>query len=282
MSDDLKGAVSIIFAGFCFALMGTAIKKLSLTMPNEIIVFSRNLFVLICFIPFLMRKKNLINLKTKNFRLHIARSLSGLSAMYLYFYTLSKLPLAEAVMLSYTSPIFIPFVAFLWIKEPIERKYIISAFGGFTGILMILKPGTSIFNYNGIYGIVAAVCASVAMVAIRRMSKTESPFKIVFFYTLISSIISFLPLTGKNIIPDNNEMILIFVMGLSGLAGQFFVTTGYSIAPSAKVGPFTYTTVFFAAIIGVFFLNETFDIYSMTGGVLIACAGILSVSNIKI
>jgi drug/metabolite transporter (DMT)-like permease len=281
ISDQAKGALSITLAGLCFALMGAMIKKLSITMSNEAIVFSRNLFVLSFFIPFVARKKNRTNLKTSNFRLHLIRSLSGLFAMYLYFFTLSELPLAEAVMLSYTSPLFIPFVAFLWIKEPLDKKFIISAVAGFIGILMILKPGTSIFNFKGIFGIIAAFSASFAMVAIRRMSKTESAFKIVFFYTVIASVISFFPAAAAFTPPSADELILISFMGTAGLAGQFFVTAGYSIAPSAKVGPFTYTTVFFAALIGVFFLNETFDIYSMAGGIIIMLAGILSLSAKK-
>jgi len=281
ISGNLKGAISITFAGFCFALMGSMIKKLSISMTNETIVFARNLFVLICFIPFLLKKQNRLNLKTKNIHLHLIRGLSGLSAMYLYFFSLSKLPLAEAVMLSYTSPVFIPFVAFLWINEPIKKKFLISAFVGFIGILMILKPATSVFNYYGLFGIMAAFFASFAMVGIRRMAKTESPVKIVFFYTLIASIISAFPLIGNYTLPSSHDLILISIMGITGLAGQFFVTTGYSVAPSAKVGPFTYTTVFFAALIGVFFLNENFDIYSMIGGIIIICAGILSVSEKK-
>jgi len=281
LSNHTKGALSITIAGLCFALMGTMIKKLSFSMTNETIVFSRNFFVLICFIPFLLRRKNRINLKTDNFRLHLIRGLSGLLAMYLYFFTLSKLPLAEAVMLSYTSPLFIPFIAFLWIKEPLEKKFIVSALAGLIGIILILKPGTSIFNFNGIFGIIAAFSASFAMVAIRRMSKTESAFKIVFFYTLIASVISFFPAIFAFTLPSINQLILISFMGIAGLGGQFFVTAGYSMAPSAKVGPFTYTTVFFAALIGVFFLNETFDIYSMIGGTIIVMAGILSLSGKK-
>lgn len=281
ISKNLKGAVLITFAGFCFALMGTMIKKLSLSLTNETIVFARNLFVLICLFPFILKKRSRLNLKTENFNLHLIRSLSGLLAMYLYFFTLSKLPLAEAVMLSYTSPIFIPFVAFFWIHEPVEKKSILSAFIGFIGILMILKPGTKVFNFNGIFGIIAAFSASFAMVAIRKMAKTESPFKIVFFYTLIASIISFFPLLTNFSPPSANDFILISIMGIVGLAGQFFVTAGYSAAPSAKVGPFTYTTVFFAALIGVFFLNEKFDLYSMVGGAIIVCAGILSISEKK-
>jgi drug/metabolite transporter (DMT)-like permease len=275
ISDEVKGAFSITLAGLCFALMGTMIKNLSLTMSNQTIVFSRNLFVLIFLMPFILKKTNRTNLKTKNLRLHIIRSFTGLFAMYLYFFTLSKLPLAEAVMLSYTSPLFIPFVAFLWLKEPLEKKYIISALAGFTGIMLILKPGTSVFNFYGIFGIMAAFSASFAMVTIRRMSKTESAFKIVFFYTIIAAVISFFPAAAVFKLPGVNELLFISLMGAAGLSGQFFVTKGYSIAPSAKVGPFTYT------LIGIFFFNEKFDYYSMAGGIIIILAGILALSSKK-
>lgn len=278
-SKPVIGALSITMAGLMFAIMGCLIKKLSITLNNEMVVFSRNLCVLTILLPRLFFKKTRKDLITVNIRLHLIRSLSGLTAMYLYFYTISKMHLAEAVMLSYTSPFFIPFVAFFWLKEPIYKKLIFASIAGFIGILLILKPGTSVFNHNGIYGILAAMFASIAMVSIRRMHETEPTLRIVFYYTTIAAAISLFPalLTWKT--PDISQLSIIILMGATAFMGQFFVTRGYLMAPSAQVGPFTYTTILFATLIGYFFLNEVFDLQSLAGGVIIIIAGIIAVRS---
>lgn len=276
-NKPVKGALSITISGLMFSVMGALIKKLSLTMENEMVVFSRNICVLIIILPQLFHAENRSRLVTQNFRLHIYRSLSGLTAMYLYFFTLSKMNLAEAVLLSYTSPFFIPFVAYLWLGEPVYKKFILASIAGFVGIVLILKPGTSVFNPNGIYGLTAAFFASIAMVSIRRMADTEPPIRIIFYYTLISVFISFFPALLSWHQPNPKEFLIIILMGLTAFTGQFFVTTGYSLAPSAQVGPFTYTTIIFAALIGIFFLNESFDISTMIGGIIIIMAGIIAI-----
>ncbi len=280
-NKPVKGALAITIAGLMFSIMGTLIKKLSVELNNQMVVFLRNLFVLLIFLPWCLRYKNIENLKTKNLNLHITRSVSGLCAMYMYFYTLSKLNLAEAVMLSYTSPFFIPFVAYFWLGEPLYKKFAAASILGFAGIIMILKPGSEIFNPAGIFGIIAAMSASIAMVSIRKMSDDEPSMRIIFYYTLIATLISFFPAIFSWQNPSPSEFILIVLLGFTGFSGQFFVTKGYSLAPSAQVGPFTYTTIFFASLIGVLYLDESFDIMTLSGGIIIIIAGIIALRTKK-
>lgn len=274
----VKGAISIIISGLMFSIMGALIKKLSIGINNEMVVFLRNVCVLFFIGPVIFfKKKNLFY--TKKVKLHLIRSLSGLTAMYLYFYTLSKMPLAEAVVISFTSPFFIPFVAFFWLGENLTKRLVIASITGFFGVLLILKPGTHVFNPIGIYGLIAAMGASVAMVSIRRMAETEPPLRIVFYYTLISTLISFFPALVNWQIINLNQILLAFLIGLTGFVGQFFVTTGYTLAPAAKVGPFTYSSIFFAAMIGVFILGESFDMLTMSGGIIIIVAGVAAIRS---
>lgn len=274
----VKGAISIIISGLMFSIMGALIKKLSIGINNEMVVFLRNVCVLFFIGPVIFfKKKNLFY--SKKVKLHLIRTLSGLTAMYLYFYTLSKMPLAEAVVISFTSPFFIPFVAFFWLGEKLTKRLIIASIGGFLGVLLILKPGTHVFNPIGIYGLLAAMGASIAMVSIRRMSETEPPLRIVFYYTLISTIISFFPALINWQSINLNQIFLAFLIGITGFTGQFFVTTGYTLAPAAKVGPFTYSSIFFAAMIGIFILGENFDMLTMSGGIIIMVAGVAAIRS---
>lgn len=117
-------------------------------------------------------------------------------------------------------------------------------------MLLILKPGLSIFQPVALVALSAALFASLAMVTIRRMSDTERPESIVFFFTLLSTVISAVPLTWAWQVPGREALVILVFLGLAAMAGQLLMTKGYGLAPAAQVGPFVYCSVVFASIIG--------------------------------
>lgn len=275
----IAGALNIIAASIMFAFMGALIKQASGSLNSSMVVFFRNAVALVLMMPALFRGRSVGGLKTGEFGLHMVRSLSGLAAMYFYFYTLTKLPLAEAVLLSYTSPLFIPFVAYLWLNEKVNKRLIAAMLIGFGGVILIMKPGTGMFQPAAFFGLAAGSVASISMVSIRRMAATEPPFRIVFYYTLIATFASALPLPWSWITPGPELWLVLLGIGIFACLGQLFVTRGYTLAPSAQIGPFTYSTVLFAAILGFFFWNEKLDLFTLGGGILIFFAGILAARN---
>lgn len=275
----IAGALNIIMASVMFAFMGALIKAASVSLNSGMVVFFRNAVALVIMIPALYGSSNVGMLKTGEIRLHLVRSLTGLAAMYFYFHTLTKLPLAEAVLLSYTSPVFIPFVANIWLGEKINARLLSAMLIGFAGVVLIMKPGTGMFQPAAFFGLAAGAVASVSMVSIRRMAATEPPFRIVFYYTLIATVASALPLPWAWTTPDREIWIILFAMGIFACLGQLFVTRGYTLAPSAQIGPFTYSTVLFAAVIGFFIWGEKVDLFTLGGGILIFAAGILAAAK---
>lgn len=272
----VAGALNIIAASIMFAIMGALIKKASVSLNSGMVVFFRNIVALGLMLPAAFRGNDIGGLKTGEIGLHLVRSLSGLAAMYLYFFTLTKLPLAEAVLLSYTSPLFIPFVAHSWLGEKINARLLTAMLIGFGGVILIMKPGTGMFQPAAVIGLSAGAVASISMVSIRRMAATEPPFRIVFYYTLIATIVSAVPLPWTWITPDPELWLVLLGLGVFACLGQLFVTKGYTLAPSAQIGPFTYSTVLFAAVLGYLFWGEKLDLYTLGGGILIFAAGILA------
>lgn len=272
----VAGALNIIAASIMFAFMGALIKQASGSLNSGMVVFFRNSVALVLMLPALFRGQSVGGFKTVELGLHMVRSLSGLAAMYFYFYTLTKLPLAEAVLLSYTSPLFIPFVAYIWLNEKVNKRLIAAMLIGFGGVILIMKPGTGMFQPAAFFGLAAGSVASISMVSIRRMAATEPPFRIVFYYTLIATFVSAIPLPWTWMTPDPGLWLVLLGIGFFACLGQLFVTRGYTLAPSAQIGPFTYSTVLFAAILGFFFWNEKLDLFTLGGGSLIFFAGILA------
>ena len=257
-----------------FALLGAFVRAASAMLPNEMVVFFRNALVLVFLMPLFAARRSLPAMSGGKMHLHVLRASAGLVSMYCYFYALAHMKLAEAVLLSYTSPLFIPIIAFLWLHEPLNRRIRIAVLIGFAGVLLILKPGLSIFQPVALVALSAALFASLAMVTIRRMSDTERPESIVFFFTLLSTVISAVPLTWAWQVPGREALVILVFLGLAAMAGQLLMTKGYGLAPAAQVGPFVYSSVVFASIIGRVFWGESLDPLSVVGSLLVFLAGI--------
>lgn len=274
--QPVKGALLVLAASFMFAVIGSLVRAASATLPNEVVVFFRNIVVLVFLVPFFALRRSLPVITTGKMHLHVLRAMAGLVSMYCYFYSLAHMKLAEAVLLSYTSPLIIPVIAFVWLHEPLSRRVRMAIILGFMGVLLILKPGVSIFQPVALVALCAALFASLGMVSIRRMSATELPETIVFSYTLLSAIISAIPLLWAWQTPAGEAWVILVFMGIAAMAGQLLMTKGYGMAPIAQVGPFVYCSVVFASVIGWVFWDESLDAFSITGSALVFLAGVLA------
>lgn len=275
-NQPVAGAMFVLGASFMFAMVGTLVKVLSASLNNEMIVFFRNACSLLFIVPWLVFSRPSGGIKTNCFGLHLLRSLTGLGAMYCFFYAIARLQLSEAFLLLSTSPVFIPLIAYMWMREQVSPSARGAIMVGFIGIVLILKPGFKIFRPAMLVALGAGVLAAMAMTTIRRMSVSEPAIRIVFYFTIFSTVISAGPLFWAWQSPLPGTWWLLILMGLLAAVGQFFLTKGYSLAPAAQVGPLTYGNVVFAAIIGWIYWGETMDPMTWAGAFLVCMAGIIT------
>jgi len=268
----LRGAYCAILAALMFAAMGAAVRHASAYLPNEMTVFLRNSLGFLFLLPWLYQK-GFANLKTKRLAAHVIRSLSGLTAMYCFFYAIAHLPLAEAVLLNYSSPIFIAIIALLWLGERSSLKLVFAIVIGFIGLCFILKPGIEMFKSAAWVGLLSAVFAALAMVTIRNLSSTEPTFRIVFYFSVTSTLISAIPMIWAWQTPSWEILLVMSFAGFSATCGQLLLTYSYSLAPAPQIGPYTYSAVVFAAIFGWIFWLEAPDLYTLIGATLIIISG---------
>jgi len=216
---------------------------------------------------------------TKRLRAHITRSVSGLAAMYCFFYAIAHLQLAEAVLLNYSSPLFIAIIALIWLGERSSKKLVTAIITGFIGICFILKPDAGMFQNAAWVGLLSAVFAAFAMVTIRSLSSTEPTIRIVFYFSLTATLISAIPLLWVWQTPTLHIILIMIFAGFAATSGQLLLTYSYSLAPAAQIGPYTYSTVVFAAIYGYVFWQETPDMFAFIGALLVIMAGIMTLQR---
>ena len=267
----VRGALFIIASEFSFALGAAIIKLISVSLPNESIVFFRNFFGLMILAPLLFRHGT-SNLQTDCLPIHLVRGVMGIGAMYCLFFALANLPLGNTMLIKSTIPLIIPFVSAVWLEEKISQRVIVAGILGFAGVFLILKPdGDS--NWISLVALSSSVMAAIAFVAVRKLSATEPTLRIISFFAIFGLSISAIPLIWTWQTPTLTQFLLLAGVGLATTIGQFLLTRGYQYAPAASVGIFTYTSVIFGTFLGWLFWQELLDMNYLFGAVLIVLAG---------
>ncbi len=273
MENVARGAALILAAALTFSLMGVIVRVLSARVSPEVMVFCRNAFGLLFLLPWLAQLQ-LRGLKTRCLHLHLLRAAAGTVAIYALFFAVSRLHIAEAVLLNQCATLFIPFVAWFWLKEPVPTRVRWALAAGFLGVLLVLKPGAGLLSWAALAGLASGMAAAVSMVTIRRMSRSEPPARIVFYFGIFGTAVSALPLYWTWQTPGLLDVVGLVAIGALATLGQILVTRAYACAPAAQIGPFTYASVVVAAAMGWLFWGEVPDRWSMVGALLIAAGGV--------
>jgi drug/metabolite transporter (DMT)-like permease len=265
----------MIGSALMFALMGAAVKIASRTLSNAEVVFFRCALGLLALAPWIV-PRGLAGLRTSRPGEHLIRGVAGLGTMACFFYAIAHMRLPDAVLLNYSLPLFMPFVEALWLGEPIPRRLWWPVTVGFAGIVLILKPGIGVFQPVALVGVLAALFASVAQVGVRQLTRTEPLVVIIFYFGLVSTLLSAVPAALSWRTPQGEEWWLLLAIGAFGSVGQLLLTAAYAHAPAARVGPFIYSSVVFAGLLEWALWKSIPDALSFAGMIVVAVAGIIA------
>ena len=274
-TDLRRAALYMVAAALLFAAMGAGVKAASRELPNTMVVFFRNAVGLVALLPWLLRG-GLANLRTRHLGEHVVRGVAGLLAMFSFFYAIAHLRLADAMLLNQSVPLFLPFVESVWLKEPVPGRIWGPVGVGFLGLVLVLKPGTGLFEPAALVGALSAVFAAVAQVGIRRLTRTEPTTRIVFYFAVTASLFSSLPLPYTWVAPSAELWVVLVVLGTFATFGQLCMTRAYSHAPAASVGPFIYAGPVFATMLDWLLWGSLPDAVFVAGALLVMGAAVLA------
>ena len=271
--DDLRrGALFAVLAAAAFALMAAGVKAASSLVRSEVIVFFRSAVGLLVLLPWLLRHGSSA-IRTTRLGGHLWRAAFGVCAMYAFFYALGHLHLAHAILLTYSTPLFIPFIAWAWIDEPPPPVIFPAVALGLVGIALIARTDASLaLSPASVAGVLSGICAAAAMVSIRRIAHTEPAPRVVFYFSALSTLISAVPLAWSWSVPSAPTLGLLVAIGVLATAGQLCLTRAYALAPAARIGAFTYIAVVFGGLLGWVLWGERPDALSLAGmGLVVGC-----------
>ena len=274
----LQGAALLALSALLFSLMGVGVREVSASVNNESVVFFRNLMGVLFFLPLILLR-GLRPLKTQRIRSHLWRTAFGLAAMYCFFYAIAHLPLADAMLFTYSAPVFTPVIAWWWLKEPLSKRMLITTGIGLLGVLLVAKPSAALLDSQALVGMAASILAAFAFVSIREMSDTEPAFRMVFYFSLFSALISAIPLAWTWQPVTQHDLELLVIIGLLATASQIIMSKAYSLAPPGLIGPFAYLAIVFAGLIAWLRWGEAPNLSSLIGAALIFSASLLAITR---
>jgi drug/metabolite transporter (DMT)-like permease len=272
------GILFTVLAFLSVAIMSAFGKVAAPSVSSGVLVFFQNSISLVLLLPWVLRGGS-AGLKTSHLGLHVVRGGSGMLSQYFMFVALNYIPLVDAVLLVNAAPLFIPLITYIWLKQSISGKMWVSLIIGFIGIVLILQPGASVFSWATPLAIVAGVFSAIALVTVGRLNLTEPSARILFYYFLISSILTTPLLIMRWSPPEPKAWMYLIGIGVTMAIAQFLLILAYEYASPSHVAPFNYAVVIFSGLIGWAVWNEIPNALSLVGTLLVCAGGILSVTH---
>lgn len=267
----------MIVASLLFACMGVCVKLGSTHFSTGELVFYRGLVGLLMMVG-LLRLQG-VSCMTPHWRLQLSRGVSGTIALMCYFFALGILPLATAVTLNYTSPLFVAMLLAWWFREQVGKALFAAVALGFAGVVLLLQPTLRPEQWPGaLGGLGSGLIASLAYLNVRELGRAGEPeARTVLWFSLITSLVGLpwaLTSASHHTIRPEHAAILLGVGGFGGCA-QLAMTRAYCYGKTIVSANLAYTTVIFSSLFGVALWDEHLPWTSILAILTIIVSGVL-------
>ncbi len=267
LTGNLKGAAWLMTAVVGMAVQSALVKWLGQNIESIQIMFLRGAIGLLMVLPLLLRPS--VRIYTGNIKLHILRAIAGVLSMFCWFYTLTRLSLAEATSYSFTMPLFLTVLAWGLLKEKPEWRVWCATVIGFCGVLIMMRPTQVTMELATLSGLAAALFHALAAILIKTLSNKESAVHLLLYFPIVAIVILAVPALVRWEDPSLIEWFgLIGVAGL-GVQTQWSFIRACRLADMSVIAPFDYSRLLFAAILGYVFFVEIPDYWTIAGALVI-------------
>ena len=273
INKNLLGVIFMSVAMFALSVNDIIYKNLSFNFPVWEAVFFRALSgVIISLI--LVYFSGIKSLKTQKPIRHLVRAFSAVGCVVFYIFGIKYLLLSENIAIAHSAPIIAALLAVPILGEKIGIHRVFAILIGFIGVLIIVKPGSELFNLKSLLPFASAIFMASVYLTTRSLMNTETSVSIVFYYSVSLLITSIIFFPNNFIIPDTFNLICAMSLGIMGSAGHFFMSQASKHADVAVTSPFEYTSFIFVGVMAYIFYNEIPNNSVILGTILIIIASI--------
>lgn len=274
LSANMQGVLWALLAAGLFATVA-AMAKLAVTEFHVLqILFFRQVVLFLSSMPAIARDFP-ESLQTRHPGLHAARLAGAFVALASGIWAVAVLPLTTAITLSFAQVFFVALLALWFLREPVGRHRIGAVAAGFVGVIVVIRPGVEGFaTLHALIPLAGALGAAVAVIAVRRLARTESTATLLVYQAGFIGLLAGVPLFWLWTTPDLKGLILLLSMGVLASAGQWVGVRALRLGEASVIGPVHYTQLVHAALLGLVLFGEIPDGATLTGAAIIVASAL--------
>ncbi len=266
---QLRRAILLMTAStVLFGLMAVCIRLASKQLHAFEIAFFRNLFGFVFTLPLLVRHGPGL-LRTNKLPLYFFRCCIGVVSMLSGFWAIAHLPLAQAIAISYSTPIFVTIGAVFFLGEVVRARRWTAVIVGFIGVLVLMHPGTDDFRMATLVAVLAALMSATAAINIKFLSRTEKPDAIVLWTTMLWVPLSLGPALFFWKMPVGITWLWIVLAGFLGTSAHMCWTRALGLADASLLTPISFGQVIVVGVLGWLLFDESVTGWTVAGAAII-------------
>jgi drug/metabolite transporter (DMT)-like permease len=270
----LRGIALILVSTVFLGTSDATSKYLSSTLPSIEIAWIRFLVFALIMVPAMLPASPLFALQTQRPVLQLMRGMALLGSSLLFISGLRFLPIAEASATGFVSPLFVTALSIFFLGEKVGfRRWLATAIG-LTGVMIILRPGTSAFHPAAFFPVVSALSWACMLIMTRMMSGQERvlvtmTYSSIVGFAILSAMVPFVWVT-----PSWHDIMFGVIIGLASTAGQWIVVLAFRYADASVLAPFSYTQLLWVSLLGFLIFGEVPDVWTVIGAAFVVASGL--------
>lgn len=264
----MRAAWLMLGSTLSFGFMALAIRYATAYVSTQEVAFFRNAFGLLALLPMLLRPGR-APLKTTQLPRYFLRSAIGLGSMLCAFWALGHLPMAQAVSLSYATPLFVTIAAVLWLGETVRVRRWAAVVFGFIGVLVIVRPGTGGFSAGSLVAVAAALLSSVVAIQIKQLTRVDSADTVVFYTYVFWVPLSLVPALFVWVWPTGIAWLWLAITGIMGTLGQLLWTRALRLGEVSALTPISFMQLPLVTLFAWLLFDEAIDRWTVIGALII-------------
>ena len=277
-SAHARAALLMLGSTLGFGLMAIFIRLASKTIPTWEVAFFRNAFGFLTLLPMLvlpaLRQPQpaaafAASVRTDQLPRYLVRTAIGIASMFCGFWAIAHLPLAQAISLAYSSPIFVTIAAILMLGERVRARRWTAVALGFLGVLVIVRPWSHAFSLGSLVAVAAAVLSALVAIQIKQLSQVDKADTIVFWTYALWVPMSLLPALFVWVWPSGSTWLWLLATGLMGTVGQLLWTRALKLGDVSALTPISFTQLPVVTFAGWVLFDEAVDAATLVGAGII-------------
>ena len=276
MSNN-KLAIFLIITSVFFGTVMLSFLKIAQEDVNVYVAgFFRFFLGLVIILPYVIKNKDVV-LKTTHLKQHFLRAILGLPAMLVYFSALVLLPIEKLTAISFVVPLMVTILAVFFLGEKIYIYRTLALILGFSGMLVIIRPGFVDISIGVYMVLFSALLWSINIIITKKISKDDSAITILAYQSIFMSLLSFFIVLFFWEMPSLKTFIYLILAAMCGTVLHLTLNHAFKLVDVSMTQPYSFLNLVFASIIGYFVFDEIPDLYTWIGA-LIIFTGVLIIS----